>query len=714
MIKVCLQLQLRCLLLLGLLTAMAMPQMADASIQHAVPAAKIKNIKLTPARAMSQAWYGRAKISPDAKRTIFIKKWAQKNSAGELTWRYQLWYKSVSTAAYPVAFFAKYNVDTVLWLADSQHILVRMSGPHASAAIYLVDCVKQVVKRVTGAGLVTLLHLDSWVLSPDGRYIAGVVHHAAALAKLSPLNRHGFNQLVVMRFMPQAVKLGAARIISSKKWTVGGDRFIWLPDNRHIIFVAQHHTAPGAMYHGRLLKVDVTSLKTSTLTTHEAYYNYPVLDHTGRYLAYVSNQALLPGQPYDRDYFAAHRFMQLCVMDLHSQRHRCFAPLFSHNTELLGWNKNDKGILLTQDFHLTVRLVNLDLKSQQLTAISHHRLVLNPSLDANSSHLVFISMTPDDPPRVVLAHLPDFKLHIISPKNRLKFKYFWHTKRWFWYGHGHQKLEGWLTLPAANSLNHNSAVVGGVSKQRGFPLLIAVHGGPANHWYDTYIGSPHTLDTPICFGCLAASGIAVFRPNVHGSSSYGEDFLLSNYQQLGKIDADDIKLALHQLLKQHIADPRHIGIWGWSYGGFMASWLNENSSQFVAALAGAGISDWVSLEGTSNYHTASETLGVPFWRNAAPWLAISPVFHVQSSHAPLLIQAGDADQEVPLSQSLQLYYALRQAHRPVVMRIYADQQHEFSDPNQLLQAMQDAQAWFELYLLQARKKDGEKSLQNNR
>src|SRR3990172_2819371 len=101
---------------------------------------------------------------------------------------------------------------------------------------------------------------------------------------------------------------------------------------------------------------------------------------------------------------------------------------------------------------------------------------------------------------------------------------------------------------------------------------------------------------------FAARGYAVLRCNPRGSSGYGRDFRYANYEDWGGKDYQDLMAGVDHVIALGVADGDHLGVMGWSYGGYMTSWIITQTKRFKAASVGAGVTDLVSLTGTSDIH----------------------------------------------------------------------------------------------------------------
>ena len=149
----------------------------------------------------------------------------------------------------------------------------------------------------------------------------------------------------------------------------------------------------------------------------------------------------------------------------------------------------------------------------------------------------------------------------------------------------------------------------GKFEQKHLPMLTFIHGGPAdadgNHfeadWYE--------------WSALAATnGWLVFEPNYRGSTGYGDKFLMQIVPQLVSRPGKDILEGVDALVKDGIADPDHLTIGGYSYGGYMTNWLITQTTRFKAAVTGAG-----AVEHIGNWGNDDTTADDAYFLGGRPW-----------------------------------------------------------------------------------------------
>jgi len=144
-----------------------------------------------------------------------------------------------------------------------------------------------------------------------------------------------------------------------------------------------------------------------------------------------------------------------------------------------------------------------------------------------------------------------------------------------------------------------------------------------------------------------------------------------------------------------VADLDRLGVMGWSYGGFMTSWIITHTDRFTAASVGAGVTNLMSFTGTADIPGF-----IPDYFGGEPWEVFdayrehSAMFNVGGVTTPTLIQHGESDVRVPVSQGYELYNALKRQNVPVKMIVYPRQPHGIREPKLILQSMDANVAWF--------------------
>lgn len=212
---------------------------------------------------------------------------------------------------------------------------------------------------------------------------------------------------------------------------------------------------------------------------------------------------------------------------------------------------------------------------------------------------------------------------------------------------------------------------------KGLPLVLDIHGGPWFRWSDDF--DPEAQ-------LLANRGYAVLQVNYRGSTGYGIGFLTAGTNQWGRGTQQDLYDAVQWAIDQGIADPKRIAAFGWSGGGFgTLHALEQRPDLFTCGVDGVGPADVVTLFRSFPNYWSGILLR---WRRRVgdvehdPELnrLISPLYHVESIRAPLLIGQGQNDPRVTIANTDGMVKALRDAKRDVVYIVYPDEGHGFGRP----------------------------------
>ncbi len=252
-----------------------------------------------------------------------------------------------------------------------------------------------------------------------------------------------------------------------------------------------------------------------------------------------------------------------------------------------------------------------------------------------------------------------------------------------WQGDGGLEIEGILALPRD------------YQPGRRYPTLVIVHGGPASLFSRSYLAGPALYSA----AAFCERGYAVLMPNPRGSGGYGVAFRRANKRDWGGGDYRDIMAGVDCLVAQGIADPERLGIMGWSYGGYMTSWVITQTKRFKAASIGAPVTNLMSFCGTSDIAGfLPDYFDAEFWQDPEVYAQHSAMFNVGGVTTPTLIQHGEADIRVPLSQGRELYNALRRQGVTVEMDIYPRQGHGPTEPRIIMDIIRRNLEWFDRWV----------------
>jgi dipeptidyl aminopeptidase/acylaminoacyl peptidase len=233
----------------------------------------------------------------------------------------------------------------------------------------------------------------------------------------------------------------------------------------------------------------------------------------------------------------------------------------------------------------------------------------------------------------------------------------------------------------------------GFQKGQRYPLIVAIHGGPASADVLGFNGGYNSQ-------VYAGAGYIVLRPNYRGSTNYGQKHkndIVGNYFAPGY---DDIMTGVDHLIAQGIADPDRMGALGWSAGGHWSNWILVQTDRFKAISSGAGTSNWISMFAQSDVQRNRQYyLGnkLPYDDFDAYWNQ-SPLKYIKNAKTPTMIHVVEGDPRVPSPQSVELHMALKQLGVPTELFMYPGSTHGIPDPrNQLVKAASEM-AWMDYYV----------------
>ena len=241
-------------------------------------------------------------------------------------------------------------------------------------------------------------------------------------------------------------------------------------------------------------------------------------------------------------------------------------------------------------------------------------------------------------------------------------------------------VQGWLLAPRA-------APAGKA------PMITIVHGGPSAASMPGYV-SPNSLNA-----ALLQAGYYVFLPNPRGSYGQGEAFTTANKRDFGGGDLRDILAGIDAVERVAPVDDARLGLGGCSYGGFMAMWANTQTNRFKGIVAGAGLSNWVSYYGTNGIDQwLLPFFGKSMYDDIKAYEDVSAVYQAKKAKTPTFIYVGERDIEVPPTQSIEWWHALKDRNVPVSLVIYPDAGHCVSAPEQSADVRARSIAWFDHYV----------------
>lgn len=230
-----------------------------------------------------------------------------------------------------------------------------------------------------------------------------------------------------------------------------------------------------------------------------------------------------------------------------------------------------------------------------------------------------------------------------------------------------------------------------------YPLLVAIHGGPAWAAFPVHTGY---FEEKYPIEQFVEKGFIVLEPNYRGSSGYGNEFLKANYRKLGIGDYDDVISGVDALVHKGIADKDRVGVMGWSQGGYISAFCTTCSARFKAVSAGGCISDVkTDYISTTNPQFYRSYLGATPWNDPEIYSKASPMTYIKSACTPTLIQHGENEAEVSAVNSYELYRGLMDMKVDTELVIFKGMGYASINPGINRAIMKQNLIWFSHYIL---------------
>jgi dipeptidyl aminopeptidase/acylaminoacyl peptidase len=420
--------------------------------------------------------------------------------------------------------------------------------------------------------------------------------------------------------------------------------------------------------------LDVQSKAIRTLTTHGRFEGYGQFSPDGKKIAYW--------YPYHGDPAGENDIMVTSAQG--GDGEDVTAQGIDTNVQRAIWMPDSKALLISghKDTDAALWIQPLDAKPRRI-ALGGVQPTQPFWLDASVSKTGAIAFTASEP------HHPTELYYMASADAP--------PKRLTTYNDGIAALD--LGAVKAVTWQNDGFVEDGVvtlppgyDASKSYPLVLVIHGGPNSASLSSF-SSLNQL--------LAARGFIVFNPNYRGSDNLGETYWHAIFNDAGAGPGRDVMAGIDAVEKIANVDKNRVAVSGWSYGGYMTSWLEGHYHIWKAAVAGAAVNNWID-----EYALSDNNVSVRFSFGGSPWngkymeayRAQSPISYAWSINTPTLILGDTGDARVPITQSYEMYHALKDRGVPVRFFAYPVSGHFPSDPVRALDVDRRWIDWMSDYL----------------
>ncbi|MFQ5638859.1 MAG: S9 family peptidase [bacterium] len=550
------------------------------------------------------------------------------------------------------------------------------------------------VMRVMGGEAEQITHAKSGVASyrwsPDGRTIAYTMKNPetkdeekAKKEKRDVIlvdRNFKYNHLYSITFEKDEKGERQSQRLTSGDFHVAS--FDWAPDGKTLVFAHQPDPRINTGFRSRDISiVPADSGAVTALVKRPGVDNNPKYAPDGKWVAFISNG----GTPQEiglRDVF---------IVSASGGEPKKLADTPDRNARGLTWARDGKRLFVSEAFHTTTQLFSLPVNGAAPTQVTGGDGVFGAfSFAQNAERIAYAFQNLTTPVDVYTSPLKKFNMtkltdiHKNVPKPKMG-----RTEWLTWKSKDGLQIEGLLTYPVH------------YEKGRRYPLILNVHGGPAGVYTQSFTGNPgiYMIQT------FAQNGYAVLRGNPRGSTGYGKDFRYANFKDWGYGDFEDIMSGVDKVIEMGVAHEDSLCVMGWSYGGYMTSYVVTKTHRFKAASMGAGLPNLVSMVSTtdiSNYLVAH--MGSEFWEDYKTYEKHSAIYHIKNVTTPTQIIHGAKDLRVPFTQGQEFYVSLSRLGVPTEMIVYPRTPHGPREPKFLMDVTPRILKWFDKHLGRTEKK----------
>lgn len=458
-----------------------------------------------------------------------------------------------------------------------------------------------------------------------------------------------------------------ARRMTSGSWTLDftlppgspPSGLSWSPDGTRIAFVEVVSTESGKLDSTRVQLLDIASGKITPLTGARRFENDPIFSPDGKTIAYAQPREGRGDLRWSNEAW---------VVPASGGTPRSVTRALDRNLYKLEWMPDGKSLLVASNDVASVGawIQPVDGQATKLAlgdlvigggygyditvAVNAPVIAFTATRNAQPPEL-YVLDTPTGKPRQ-LTHLNNWAAQVALGKSEVVT---WKSDQW--------EPNGIVTYPP------------GFDPGKKYPLVLYIHGGPTSASKLSYSFLPQMF---------ASEGYIVFQPNYRGSDNLGQAFQVAIVGDAGAGPGRDVMAGVAMLRKKPYVDATKTAVTGWSYGGYMTSWLIGNyPNEWTAAMAGAPVTDWEHQYnwGDGSIRQRYSFSGSPWvGENAKTYKAQSPITYASKAKAPTLVMTNMEDFRVPPTQAFALYRALKDNGVEADFIGFTGRTHSSADP----------------------------------
>jgi len=621
--------------------------------------------------------FHQAAISPDGSRVAWVQDTVIPDGESGGTSIYVQELKSSDAKPRRISATADDNTASeggIAWAPDSKHIsFFSDAEDHSQSQLYVADVEQPGARKLTN--LAGSLAEAAW--SPDGKVIAFLFTENAPRANpLMPMPEETgviASKVWEQRLSVVDVASGKLRQLSPPDMYVY--EYDWSPDGKQFTVIAAHGAGDANWYIAQLYTLSAEGGQLKQIYKPHLQIAAPRWSPDGKSIGFIeglmSDEGVIGGD--------------IFVVPASGGAARDVTPGITASPSSLHWLDPEK-ILFGENVDGQVGISTVQLSSGNdsvlwtgpgtLTDASWGATKISLARDGQTS--AALHSDSENAPEVWAGPVGNWKQ--ITRSNDGLHGDWGEMKTLHWTSDG-MKIQGWLMYPK------------GYDPGKSYPMIVVVHGGPAG---EEHSGWPYQFFNTYE---LSAHGYFVFYPNPRGSYGQGEKFTQGNVKDFGYGDFRDILAGVDEVVRTLPIEKDHIGITGWSYGGYMTMWAVTQTNRFRAAVAGAGLANWQSYYGENDIDEwMIPYFGASVYDDPAVYAKSAPITFVKNVKTPTLVLVGERDGECPAPQSREFWHALRTFGVDTELVIYPGEGHVFNQPEHQKDVMERLIGWFDRYL----------------
>jgi dipeptidyl aminopeptidase/acylaminoacyl peptidase len=473
---------------------------------------------------------------------------------------------------------------------------------------------------------------------------------------------------------PRRLTSGAWSLAKSAPPSSPASPINWSPDGKSLLFTRQEHPEFGDADQTTLQILDLESGAIRKLTTHEKFESYGLFSPDGSRVAYWYPQGADPNNE-----------NEIFVTQTSGGDGASATKAIDHNIARVLWTPDGNSLLVgghdgTQT-SMWLQPLNGTPKKLALGDIHPTWLFWIDAFVGRKGDIAFTGATTTQPSELYyMASANDTPRRLTNFNQAIAALKLGKAEKLEWEGPDAFHENGVVLYPPD------------FDKEKKYPLVLLIHGGPT---------AASITGFSFFSQLLAARGYLVFSPNYRGSDNLGNAYQRAIWNDAGDGPGRDVIAGIDALKKLGNIDENNMGVSGWSYGGYMTSWLIGHYSIWKAAMAGAPVTDLYDEYNLSDGNVAMRYSfkGSPYvGDNLKDYRAQSPIAYAANMKTPTLILHDTGDARVTITQSYQLFHALKDNGVPVKFFAYPVAGHSPGDPVRQMDIYKRWADWMDQHL----------------